>query len=139
MKDINNITVCGRLTRDAELSYTQSGFAICKLSLAVNRSVKKNDQWEDEANFFDMTIIGKRGESLTQYLTKGQQVVVSGELRQERWEKDGQNRSKVTIHVNDLQLVGAKHGRDSGADYSPKTDPKHNSGFHDDYPDSVPF
>ena len=108
MKDINIVTVCGRLVRDAELSYTQSGFAICKLSLAVNRNIKKGDQWEDEANFFDMTIIGKRGEALTQYLTKGQQVVVSGELRQERWEKEGQKRSKVTIHVNDLQLVGSK-------------------------------
>lgn len=136
--DINTVVIAGRLTRDAELSYTQSGTALCKLSMAVNRSVKNGNEWTDEANFFDCTLWGKRGESLNQYLSKGQQIVVQGQLRQERWDKDGQKRSKVTIHVDNIQLTGGK--KDSQPDYSPKTDPNHQTGgFQDDFPDKIPF
>lgn len=119
MKDTNVVVIVGRLTRDSELTFLTSGTALVKLSVAVNRSVKKNDQWEDEGNFFDCTIWGKRGEAVNQFLTKGQQVIITGELRQERWEKDGQNRSKVTIHVNDIQLVGGKKQSQKDDDYVP--------------------
>ena len=108
MNDMNIVAINGRLTKDAELKYTSGGMAIATLSLASNRSVKKNDKWEDEANFFDCTMFGKSAEAVKQYLTKGQQVSISGELRQERWEKDGQKNSRVTIIVNHLQLVGGK-------------------------------
>ena len=87
----------GRLTRDAELKYTASGQAVCKFSIAVNRRRKNGDQWEDEANFFDIVVWGRQGESLNQYLVKGKMVGVDGELRQDRWQQDGQNRSKVEI------------------------------------------
>lgn len=133
MTDINKVVIAGRLTREAELSYTQNGTAICKISMAVNRSVKKNDQWSDEANFFDATIWGKRGESVSKYLEKGKQIVVEGELRQERWETDGQKRSKVTIHVDNIQFFGSGE-RKVEPEYSPKTDPKYNNGFEDDIP-----
>ena len=106
MNDMNIVAINGRLTKDAEIKYTSGGMAIATLSLASNRSVKKGDKWEDEANFFDCTMFGKSAEAVKQYLTKGQQVSISGELRQERWEKDGQSRSRVTIIVNHLQLVG---------------------------------
>ena len=106
MNDMNIVAINGRLTKDAELKYTSGGMAIATLSLASNRSVKKNDKWEDEANFFECTMFGKSAEAVKQYLTKGQQVSISGELRQERWEKDGQKQSRVTIIVNHLQLVG---------------------------------
>jgi single-strand DNA-binding protein len=135
MKDTNTVIIAGRLTRDSEMSFTNSGTTLVKLSLAVNRSVKKNDQWEDEASFFDATIWGKRGEVLNQYLSKGQQVIITGELKQERWENEGQKRSKVTIHVNDIQLVGGKSSSQiDQQEYSPKTDPRHNTGFEDDIP-----
>lgn len=81
--DINRVIIVGRLTRDAELRYTTSGTALTRLSLAVNRRIKQGDQWVDEANFFDSTLWGKKGESLNQYLTRGQQVVIEGELRQQ--------------------------------------------------------
>jgi len=108
MNDMNIVAINGRLTKDAELKYTSGGMAIATISLASNRSVKKNDKWEDEANFFECTMFGKSAEAVKQYLTKGQQVSISGELRQERWEKDGQKNSRVTIIVNHLQLVGGK-------------------------------
>jgi single-strand DNA-binding protein len=107
MADLNNVVLIGRLTRDAELKYTASGQAVCKFSIAVNRRKKSGDQWVDEANFFDIVVWGRQGESLNQYLVKGKMVGVEGELRQDRWEQDGQNRSKVEIVANNLQLLGA--------------------------------
>jgi len=107
--DINRVVLVGRLTRDAELSYTNTGFALTKFSIAINRRKKSGDQWVDEANFFDVVIWGKRGEALNQYLTRGQQIAVEGELRQERWEKDGMKRSKVSIEATNIQLLGGRN------------------------------
>jgi single-strand DNA-binding protein len=115
MADINHVVLVGRLTRDAELKYTASGQAVCKFSLAVNRRRKNGDQWEDEANFFDIVLWGRQGESLNQYLTKGKAVGVDGELRQDRWQQDGQNRSKVEIVANNIQLLGGGNSGSQGS------------------------
>ncbi len=106
--DINSVTLVGRLTREAELKYTNTGTPICKFSIAVNRRKKQGEQWVDEVSYFDIVLWGKQGEAIQQYLTKGKQVAVSGELRQNRWEQDGQNRSKVEIVASDVQLLGGK-------------------------------
>ncbi len=132
--DINKVVIVGRLTRDSELSFTNSGFALTKFSIATNRRKKSGDTWEDEANYFDCIIWGKRGEALNNYLKRGQQVAVEGELKQERWEKDGVKRSKVTIEVTNLQLIGGK-SEGNQQEYNPKKDPAHNNGsFEDDTP-----
>lgn len=107
-EDINKTILVGRLTRDSELQYTNSGYALCKFSVAVNRRKKQGDQWIDEANFFDINLWGKRGESLSQYLKKGSQVAIEGQLKQDRWEQDGVKRSKVSIDAINIQLLGSK-------------------------------
>ena len=114
MVDLNHVVLIGRLTRDAELKSIASGQAVCKFSIAVNRRRKNGDQWEDEANFFDIVVWGRQGESLHQYLVKGKMVAVDGELRQDRWQQDGQNRSKVEIVANNLQLLGGNSGSGGG-------------------------
>jgi single-strand DNA-binding protein len=116
MNDINKVIIVGRLTRDAELKYTSNGFAVCKFSLAVNRRRKSGDQWVEEANFFDVVLWGRTAEALNQYLVKGKQVAVEGELRQNRWEQDGQPRSKVEISAINLQLLGGAGGTRQGGD-----------------------
>jgi len=110
MKDLNSVVLMGRLVRDCEIKYTSAGTALAKFSIAVNRSVKDGDgQWKVEPSFFDCTMFGARAEAVSQYLTKGKQVGVSGELRQNRWEQDdGQKRSKIEVVVNDIQLVGKR-------------------------------
>jgi single-strand DNA-binding protein len=113
MADVNHVILIGRLTRDAELKYTAGGQAVCKFSLAVNRRRKSGDQWIEEANFFDVVLWGRSGEAINQYLVKGKQIAVEGELRQDRWEQDGQNRSKVEIMANNVQLLGG--GGNAGA------------------------
>ena len=114
MVDLNHVVLIGRLTRDAELKSIASGQAVCKFSIAVNRRRKNGDQWEDEANFFDIVVWGRQGESLHQYLVKGKMVAVDGELRQDRWQQDGQNRSKVEIVANNIQLLGGNPGSGGG-------------------------
>ncbi|WP_296016659.1 single-stranded DNA-binding protein [uncultured Treponema sp.] len=113
MTDINKTVLVGRLTKDIEIKYTNSGAAIGNLSIAVNRSRKQDDQWIDEASFFDVKIYGKMAESLRPYLTKGKQIAVEGFLKQERWQKDGQNFSKVTVGAENVQLLGGNSGSDS--------------------------
>ncbi|MDF1567422.1 MAG: single-stranded DNA-binding protein [Spirochaetaceae bacterium] len=113
--DINKVVLVGRLTRDAEQSYTQSGFALLKFSIAVNRNRKQGDQWVEEVSFFDVTVFGRQGEAIANYMTKGKQVAVEGQLRQDRWEaQDGSKRSKVTIDANNIQLLGGRDGGSSG-------------------------
>jgi single-strand DNA-binding protein len=113
MNDVNNVILIGRLTRDAELKYTTAGFPISNFSIAVNRRRKNGDQWVDDVNYFDITLFGKSAESLKQYLVKGKQIAVEGELKQDSWEQDGQSRSKVVITANNVQLLGG--GQPGGA------------------------
>jgi len=106
--DLNRVIEIGRLTRDAEVTYTPGGMAIAKMSIAVNRRVKAGDGWADEANYFDVQLFGKSAENLKPYLLKGKQIAVDGYLKQDRWEKDGQKFSKITINANDIQLLTPK-------------------------------
>lgn len=110
MADVNHVILIGRLTRDAELKYTSGGMAVCKFAIAVNKRRKNGEQWVDEANFFDIVLWGRAGESINQYLVKGKQVAVEGELHQNRWEQDGQSRSKVEINATNVQLLGGGSG-----------------------------
>ncbi|MDC7246416.1 MAG: single-stranded DNA-binding protein [Sphaerochaetaceae bacterium] len=104
--DINNVVLVGRLTREIELRYLNSGTAVGRFSLAVNRIKRSGDQREEEVSFFDVVVWGKQAEVLNPYLSKGRQVCVSGELRQNRWEQDGQSRSRIEIVANSIQLLG---------------------------------
>ncbi|QFI14267.1 single-stranded DNA-binding protein [Borrelia sp. CA_690] len=109
MADINSLVLSGRLTRDSELSYTESGMAILRFSLANNRRMKKNDEWIDYPQYFDCVIFSKRAESLNDYLKKGKQVVVSGSLKYESWQdrNTGDKRSKINIFVDNLQMFSS--------------------------------
>ena len=157
--DLNSVVLIGRLTRDAELTYLQSGNPVCKMGIAVNRSRKDGEQWISEANFFDVTLFGKSGEALKQYLTKGKQIAVQGALKQDRWEKDGQKFSKVQIVANNVQLLGGKsegsasYSGQSGDGYSsqgqggfaprPSTQSyasqDDSAGAVSDFPEDIPF
>ena len=134
MKDTNHVVLVGRLTRDAVQKYLQSGLSVVDFSIAVNRSVKKGDKWEDEASFFDVTLFGKSGEAVAQYLTKGQQIAVAGELKQDRWEKDGQKHSRVVIVADTVQLVGGKH-----QDRHQERHPDSNASEQGEFKDDIPF
>lgn len=119
--DVNRVIEIGHLTRDVEVTYTPGGMAVGKFSIAVNRRVKKGQDWIDEANYFDVSIFGKQAENLKTFLIKGKQVCVDGYLKQDRWEdqQTGQKRSAVKIVANDVQLLG---GRDGGSQNNDNSD-----------------
>lgn len=121
--DTNSVVLVGRLTRESELKFTSTGTAVSKFSLAVNRMKRSGDQREEEVSFIDITVWGKQAEVLNPYLTKGRQVCVSGELRQSRWEQDGQSRSRVEVVANNVQLLGSPSGSNSSqpGNFSPST------------------
>jgi single-strand DNA-binding protein len=109
MTDINSVVLVGRITKDCgsderSFSYIGNGTAKAVVNIAVNRGVKKGDKWEDETSFFDVTIWGKTAENLKPRLTKGTQITVSGYLKQDRWEKDGQKQSRVQVVADMVEI-----------------------------------
>jgi len=122
---INRVCITGNLTRDPELRESSGGMAILKLGIAVNdrRKNAQSGEWEDVANFFDVTVFGKRGESLSRFLTKGTKIAVDGKLRWHQWETpEGDKRSKVEIVADDIELLGSR-GEGGGGNYSAPSTP----------------
>jgi len=104
MSFTNFVSVDGNLVRDAEIRYSSSGTAFSSFSIAHNRKVKE----KDEVSYFDVTVIGKHAEMITERLRKGTTVLVVGHLRQQRWEGDhGGKRSKVDILANQVMFSGS--------------------------------
>lgn len=108
---INLVALTGNLTRDAELRHTQTGVAVLNMGIAVNEKRKNAvGDWEDEPQFFDLTMFGNRADKVAQYLTRGTKVSIMGKLRFDQWEKDGQKRSKVSVIVNDIEFMSRREG-----------------------------
>ena len=117
MIDINNVTLVGRLTKDADIRYTTGGTAVLNFSVAVNESRKQGDQWVEEVNFFDVTLFGKMGEGIHKYMIKGKQVAVSGRFQHQRWETNGEARSRIIVVGDSVQLLGGTNGRTQDAPF----------------------
>lgn len=120
MANLNTIVMIGNLTRDIETKYTATGMCIGNFTLAVNRDIKRDGQWIKEASFFEVESFGKQPEALKPYLTKGRQVGVEGYLKQNRWtdQQTEQQRSKVVIVANNIQLCGGKNNNDQNQNSS---------------------
>lgn len=142
MADINHVSLVGRLTRDADLKYTNSGQAVSNISLAVNQRRRRDNEWIDEAHFFDCVLWGKSAEALNSYLVKGKQVGVEGQLRQNRWEQEGRTRSKVEISVNNIQLLGTRSDGPTSINDSIETEASSvstNKPTPEEFDDDIPF
>ena len=158
--DLNKVILIGRLTHDAVLKYNTKGTAIAAVSIANNRSVKRDDNWETKVSYFDADIFGKTAENLKPYLTKGKMILIAGHLKQDRWEKDGQKFSRIKIEVEEVQLLGGNSSENPNssnggtqpqfsampqnqvtppqtAPAAPAPDPSLFS--NDDFPEDIPF
>lgn len=136
--DINSVVLVGRLTKDCQTR--QAGQStVTSFSVAVNRRKKQGDQWVEEVSYFDIEVWNTK---ITQYLAKGRQVAVDGELRQDRWESDGKTQSKVYVVAGNVQLLGGDTAKreDSGLKPVPKSyaAPTKSDDFFDDG-DDIPF
>lgn len=106
---LNNVNLCGRLTRDIDLRYTQSGKAVGSFSLAVNRNFKNSDG-DYEADFINCTIWGKSAENLANFVSKGSLINVSGRLNTRNYDnKQGQKVYVTEVIVENFDLLDSKN------------------------------
>jgi single-strand DNA-binding protein len=108
---MNVIAVSGNLTKDAEVRYLPNGGdAVCSFSVADNQGKDK------PAIFWNCSLFGKRAESLSPYLTKGNPVTVTGTVTERKWtDKDGVERASREVRVNDIALQGGRQGGETAA------------------------
>ena len=143
MTDLNSVIEIGRLTRDIserDFTYTTGGTARLNLSIAVNRSEKRNGAWQDKVSYFDVTVWGKTAENIRPYLHKGKQIAIDGYLDQQRWEKDGVKYSKVVIIADNVQLLGGnENGQQSAPQAQQPAGEYQSAGSGDDFPEDIPF
>ena len=129
MASFNKVMLMGNLTRDPELRYTPNGAAVANFGLAVNRKVKKGDEWEDDVCFVEITVWGKQGENCAEYLSKGRPAFIEGYLKFSTWESEGQKKNKLEVVANTVQFLGSPKG--------PPEDPPTRVPLPDE--DDVPF
>ncbi len=113
---VNKVFLMGNMTRDPELRYTPGGTPLCEFGLATNRQYKtKEGENKEETCFVDVTFWGRRGEVISQYFKKGEQIFVEGRLKLDQWETSEGRRSKLNVVGEDFQFLGRSGG---GSDYN---------------------
>lgn len=104
---LNKVFLIGRLTRDPEIRFLPSGTQVTTFSIAVNRRFKVGDDWREETYYFDIETFGNLAERLGKQLNKGTQILIEGQLRQDRWEtSSGEKRSKIKVVADKVNLIG---------------------------------
>lgn len=103
------ITLIGNLGNDPEMRYTPSGVPVASFNLAVNRSWTGQDgQRQDKTTWFKISVWNKQAEIVSQYLSKGRQVLVIGEMEDARayTDKDGNLRASLEVRANTVRFLG---------------------------------
>lgn len=133
---INKAVISGNLGGDPELRTTSSGKDVLTFNVAVNERVPDGGGgWTDRVNWIKVTVWGNRATSLANILSKGSKVAVSGRLRYERWEHNGETRSSVGIVADDIDLMSARS--DSRGDNS--SEPTYGEQASSVYDEDIPF
>lgn len=83
---INQVVLLGNLTDEVELRYTPSGQAVGTFRMATNRSIKKNEEWEDVPTFHRVVVWGKMAEFIANSVAKGDRVYVDGRIENRSYE-----------------------------------------------------
>ena len=135
----------GNIGKDAEVGSTQGGKPFCKFSVAVSSGYGDNKK----TSWANCVIFGKQAEGgLPQYLLKGQQVAVSGELTLEEWESNGVKNKALKVVVGNIDLVGAKPEPSQSGGFPQKPaqpqrgsyqQPQHQAASFDDFDQAIPF
>lgn len=137
------ITITGNLTADPELRFTPTGAAVANFTVAVSKRVKNGDKWEDgPSSFYRCSIWRQYAENIAETLTKGNRVIVTGEMNQREYEdKQGEKRSVWELNAEEvgvcLRYVTArvqKAERVKQAGQVPADDPWANAPLDDTAP-----
>jgi len=117
MASFNKVVLVGNLTRAPELRHIPSGLAVTDITLAVNdRRKSATGDWIEEVSYVDITLWGRWAEIVCQYTTKGSSLFVEGRLKQDKWESEGQTRSKLKVIGERTILMGGGGNRGGGGD-----------------------
>lgn len=110
MTDLNNVIISGNMVHDiGERDIVKVGETTkLTITIANNKSVKTNGEWKNKASFYDVVLWGKLADNLKPYLVKGKGLAIVGTLDQDRWEKDGQKKSKDYITAKEVKLLGGR-------------------------------
>lgn len=111
---INRAVLTGRLTRDPELKYTQSGNAVCSFTLAVDRQFR-NQNGDREADFINCVIWRKSAENFSNFTHKGSMVGVDGRIQVRNYENQQGQRVYVTeVIVDSFALLESRNSQGNG-------------------------
>ncbi|WP_457639816.1 single-stranded DNA-binding protein [Persephonella sp.] len=108
---LNKVFLIGRLTRDPEIRFLPSGSQVTSFTVAVNRPYRTKDssEWKEETYFFDIETFGMLAERLGKQLSKGTQILIEGQLRQDRWETaSGERRTKVKVVADKVSIISGR-------------------------------
>jgi single-strand DNA-binding protein len=107
MASFNKIMIVGYLGRDPELRYTTQGTPVCDFSIATTERRKdKSGGVQEVTTWFRVSLFGRQAEVASQYLTKGRQVYVEGQLSQREWtDKEGATRLSLEVRGTDIQFL----------------------------------
>lgn len=110
---MNNVSLIGRLTADPELKHTQSGMAMVRFTIAVDRNFVKQGE-ERQADFISCVAWDKRAELVSKYFSKGNRIGIVGEIRTGSYtDRDGNKRYTTDVVVNGVDFCESK-GDSSG-------------------------
>lgn len=133
---LNRVVLSGNLTADPNISASGSGMYISRFTVAVNEYRKQ----EKQTHFFECTAFGKTAEFMQNYIKKGNKVLLEGRLNLQRWEKDGEKRSKVVVLVERLESCGSNSGKTGGFSKPPQDQAKQGSdSYPEDFDDDIDY
>lgn len=112
MPNYCKLVICGHLTRDAEIRYTQGGMAVADLGVCFNNRKQQGNEWVNEPCFLDAVAFGKLAERLTD-ARKGAAYLLEGKIAQENWtdKTTGQKRSKIKMTIDYAMMLGGRDDR----------------------------
>lgn len=106
---MNKVILAGRLTKNPEIRYTQTGKAVASFTLAVNRRFSHNTNQEQTADFIPIVVWDKLAEVCSKYLFKGSQVLIEGRMQVRNYEaQDGSKRYVTEVIAQELEFMGSK-------------------------------
>lgn len=109
------ITIIGNVGRDPELRYLQNGVAVCDFSVAVNKRYTANGEQRDDTTWFKVTCWRQLAETVKQYVTRGKQIMVVGEVKASAYlDKSGQPAATLELTAQTIKFLGGREGGGSG-------------------------
>lgn len=111
---LNNVSIMGRLVRDPELKTAgQNGASVVRFTIAVDRNFKGKNEADKQADFFDCVAWRQTAEFVDKYFSKGNLIIVNGELQTRTWDSDdGVKRKATEILARNVYFGGGKSGNE---------------------------